>query len=160
MTTDEIFSMLDARGIGGMMFHQQMADYYDFLNMCEYKDLHCERFIEESKSLRKLHCYYINHYGRLINQKKVDDPEAIPQSWQRYSRDDVGASDRHKFIIAGFEKWITWEKDTKDILSKSLKDLFDNGDYLAAEMLMDRLDDVEEEILMAKRMYIQLKDSV
>ena len=60
MTCEEIFSKLDARRIKGMMFHQQMADYFDFLNLKGYSCLHRHRFMEETKSLAKLHNYYIS----------------------------------------------------------------------------------------------------
>lgn len=140
-----------------MMFHQQMADYYEFLNLCDYKKIHEERFIEESRSLRELHCYYISHYGKLIPQKRVDDPEAIPQSWQRYSMDEVGKSDREKFAVNGFEKWISWEKDTRDILKKCYKELENNGEYASSCMVLDRINDVEDEIVCARKMYMTIK---
>lgn len=160
MTVEEIFSLLDERGIGGMMFHQQMADYYDFLNDCEYKRLHDTRFKEESNMLRDLHCYYISHYCKLIPQNRVIDPEALPQSWQRYSKMDITKSDKNKYVLAGFEKWIDWEKDTRDIYVKCYKELTDNKEYGSADFVLKHLCDVENEIVEAKQMYICIKDSI
>lgn len=159
MTTEEIFSKIDARGIGGMMFHQQMADYYGFLNMCEYMCLHDKRFKEESESLRSLHHYYIEKYGKLIQQQKVSDPEAIPQVFMRYSQSDITSSDKHKYVLSGFEKWVEWEKETKDILMTCYKELINNSEFTTAQEILRRLCDVDNEIVEAKKMWMTIRDA-
>ena len=158
MTTEEIFSLLDERGIGGMMFHQQMADYYDFLNTPDYAYTHNERFKEESESLRDLHHHYISHYCKLIPQNRVVDPKAIPDGWQRYSKMDITKADRMKYIAQGFEKWIAWEKDTKDIYSKCYTELLSNKEYTMANCILRRIEDVDHEICEARGMYLCARD--
>ena len=158
MTTEEVFSMLDARGIKGMMFHQQMADYFDFLNLRGYKRLHEYRFLSESAELRGLHRYYINHYNRLIPQRDPGDPKAIPDSWYRYSRQDVGPADKKKFILSAFHDWVEWETETKKIYEDAWNALCSNKDYAAVNKISKCLADVDMELKKATRMCITLKD--
>ena len=40
MTVDEIFSKLSGHMIKGLMIHDQMSDYYDFLSLRGYKRCH------------------------------------------------------------------------------------------------------------------------
>jgi hypothetical protein len=47
----------------GVMYHDQMTDYYAFLHLDKLKELHHERTKEELCSLRKVKCDYINALG-------------------------------------------------------------------------------------------------
>lgn len=159
MTTEEVFSALDARGVKGMMFHSQMADYFDFLNLRGYKRLHEYRFLSESAELRGLHRYYINHYDRLIPQKDPGDPKGIPENWYRYSRHDIGTSDKKRFILSAFKAWTEWEQETKKIYEDAWAELCSNNDYAAVNKISKCLADVDMELKKANRMWISLKDS-
>ena len=48
MTVEEIFSKISQRMIGGLMFHEQMSNYYDFLNLRGYKKCHEYHYLEET----------------------------------------------------------------------------------------------------------------
>ena len=54
MTYEEIFSNISAHMIKGIMFHAQMADYFDFLGLKGYKRLHEYHYFDESIMFRKL----------------------------------------------------------------------------------------------------------
>ena len=56
MTTGEIFSKIAAHMIEGLMFHQQMANYYEFLGLEGYAQCHGYRYMEESCNFQMINC--------------------------------------------------------------------------------------------------------
>ena len=156
MTTDEIFSELSAHMIKGMMIHDQMANYYDFLSLRGYKRCHEYHFKKETCGYRRINRYYINHFGRLIAEKKVEDPEAIPSSWYRYSRKEVDANTKRSAVRTAIEKWVVWEKETKTLYQSAVKDLRDNGDEAAALFIEEYVKDVDCELKYAERKALDL----
>lgn len=141
-----------------MMFHEQLSDYFDFLNMPGYKTMQCYRFLDESMELRSIHDYYINHFGKLIKQAEVGDPKVISDSWYRYSKKDVSPNDKYKYILSGFEKWVDWEKETKEKYSTWYGELISNREYATADIILDVLRNVDEELALASMMYIEIND--
>ena len=65
MNSEELFAKISAHMVKGIMFHAQMADYYDFLGLRGYKRMHEYHYFEESMMFRALHRYYINNYCKL-----------------------------------------------------------------------------------------------
>lgn len=59
MTVEEIFSKISAHMIEGMMFHEQMCNYYDFLGLHGYKRCHEYHYLCETIEHRKLERFYI-----------------------------------------------------------------------------------------------------
>ena len=45
MTREEIFTSLLNHMVKGLMVHDQMANYYDFLGLEEYKDCHEKHYL-------------------------------------------------------------------------------------------------------------------
>lgn len=156
MAYSEIFSELSAHFIKGMMVHYQMANYYDFLSLCGFKRYHEYQFKCDSCNYRRLNRFYINHYNRLIMEKPVSDPKIIPESWYRYSRDDVDPETKKTAIRNGISEWIKWETSTLAKLQQAHLDLFDDGEVASAELISDFIKDVQKELKCAKRMYIDL----
>ena len=54
MTVEEIFSKVSAHMIKGMMIHDQLASYYDFLNLHGFKRCHDYHYNKEAKAYRAL----------------------------------------------------------------------------------------------------------
>lgn len=157
MTVEDIFRKLSAHMIKGVMLHEQMANYYDFLNLHGYKRCHEYRTLEEMCGLRKLHRYYVNHYDRLIPEDKVDDPEAIPASWYKYARQDVDITTKKNAVRLGIDKWVEWEIETKDLYQKMYKELMDLGEVASANKIACWVVDVDKELKHANRKAITLK---
>ena len=151
MTVDEIFSELSAHMIKGMMTHEQLANYYDFLNLRGYKRCHEYRYLKESVEYRKLCRYYINHYNKLIPYRDVGNPDIIPDSWYRYSRQDVDASIKRTGVKNGIEAWVKWERETKDLYQERYADLMKLGEVAAAEKLAKYIHEVDCELKQAER---------
>lgn len=158
MEVSEIFSELSAHFIKGLMLHDQMADYYDFLSLRGYKRCHEYHFKAESCNYRKLHRYYLNQYNKLIKEIRVDDPKVVPDSWYNYYRKDVDVNTKRNSIKAAISRWVDWEEDTLAKLCNAQRDLYDLSEVASALFLDEFIKDVECELKHAKRKLIELSD--
>lgn len=146
MTPEEIFSQIIEHMIKGLMVHEQLANYYDFLGLQGYKKCHEYHFFEESKTYRKMYHYYIKKYNRLLPETRFENPEVIPKSWLNYYRQDVDMKTKKNAIEIGLNEWIQWETDTTTLYQRLYKELMDCGEVAAAAMLQKVICDVEEEL--------------
>lgn len=159
MLVDEIFKEISAHMIKGVMVHEQMADYYDFLNLHGFKKCHEYHSKCEMKNLRKLHKYYINHFNKLVPEDSIEDPQLIPSSWYKYSRQEVDPNTKRQAVKAGIEKWVAWETDTKNFYEQMYKELQDINEVAAAEKISCLIRDVDCELKWAQRKHISLATS-
>ena len=156
MAYSDIFSDLSAHFIKGMMTHDQLATYYDFLSLRGYKRYHEFQFKCDSCNYRKLNRFYINHYNKMIIEKPVSDPKVIPESWYRYSREDVDTETKKTAIKNGISEWIKWETATLSKLQQAHLELYDDGEVASAMFINKFIKDVQQELKCAKRMYLDL----
>lgn len=156
MTVDEIFKRISSHMVEGVMLHEQMADYYDFLNLHGYKRCHEYHMHCEMKQLRRLHRYYINHFNRLIEEEPSTNPDAIPASWYRYTRQDVDTNTKRQAVKTGIEKWVAWETTTKDLYENMYRELMELGEVAAAKKVSCLICDVDLELKWAQRRHINL----
>ena len=156
MTPSEIFSDLGAHFVKGMMVHDQMANYYDFLSLRGYKRCHEYHFKHESGNYRKLNRYYLNHYNKLIKEARIEDPNIIPESWYNYTRMDVDIQTKKNGIKTAISKWVSWERETKEKLEEAYEDLYDQGEVATALFLKEFICDVDCELKYAERKHIDL----
>lgn len=157
MTASEIFSKLNEHQLTGMMFHEEMADYFDFLNLMGFKRMHEYHFLLETCEMRGVHRYYLNHFNRLIPDAQLTNPSVIPTSWYNYERCDVDASTKKKAIRDSFSKWRDWEESTKELYEQSYKDLCDIREVAAAMKVKELICGVDCELKGVDRMYIKLE---
>ena len=151
MTVEEIYSELAAHMIKGMMFHEQLANYYDFLGLKGYKRCHEYHFMAETCGYRKLNRYFINHHNKLIPEKEVEDPEVIPDSWYKYDRQDVDASTKKNAVKNGLTRWVEWEKETKHLYEQSYRELMELNEVASACFIKCYIEDVDCELKRAER---------
>lgn len=154
---EEVFSKLSAHFIKGMMVHDQMARYYDFLGLKGYKRIHEYQFYEESKVFRRINRYFINHHSKLIPEMRVDDPALIPESWYNYKREDVDGQTKRNAVETGMRKWVEWEQTTKTEIESAIKMLYDNGFVADANWVKNILKKVCYELKKAERKLIELQ---
>lgn len=157
MTCEEIFSKIANTYTNGIMFHADMAQYFDFLNLHGYKRLHEYRCKCESVGSRKLYGDYTNRYQKLLPESGEYTRSAIPQDWYRYKRSEVSTADIKKGVKAGFEKWAEWERKVCEILNEAVKELGELSDYAAAYEIGMQLRETEDELKRVERMLLTLK---
>lgn len=157
MTIDEIFSQIIQHQIKGLMIHEQLADYYDFLCLKGYKRCHEYHFFEENIIFRKISRYYINHHNKLIPNSEVSNPSVIPSNWYKYKREEVDNSTKRTAIKNGFKIWVDWEYETKKLYESMYNELLNMNDVASSIMLKDIIKDVDCELKCAERKYLELK---
>jgi hypothetical protein len=153
----EIFEKISAHYIEGMMVHDQMMRYYDFLNLRGYKRYHEYQFYCDTKMYGKINKYFINHHSELIPEIEIKDPGVIPDAWYRYKREEVDTQTKRNAIENGMTRWVEWERDTKEMLESSIKELRDGGHVSDAMFLEKCLCKVDAEYKHAMRKMVALK---
>lgn len=157
MTVSEVFEKIDAHMKEGMIFHDKMADYYDFLGLMGFKRLHEYRFFEESAAMRGVNRYYINHFNRLIEESKMEPKSVIPASWYGPERREVGTSAKRSAIRSGMEAWMAWEKETKVLYERCYCCLCKLEEIAAACKVKELISDVDMELKEACRLNLKLQ---
>lgn len=145
MEVHEIFSELINHSIQGLMFHDQMANYYKFLGLDGYAECHEYHFLKETCGYRKLQKYFICHYNKLVPETRFDNPDVIPDSWYNYTRQDVDAATKKNAVKSGLTEWVAWETTTKDLYQRMYKELYDLGEIATAMFIQEYIQDVTEE---------------
>ena len=157
MTVEEVFAKLNAHIIEGVMFHDQMAEYFDFLNLHGYKRMHEYHALDEFVERRSVVRYYTNHYNKLLPDAEVTDPEVLPANCRSYSRQQVDAGTKRRAIKDSFVRWRSWEAETKKLYEQSYSNLCDLGEIAAACKVRDLISDVDMELKGVDRMHIKLE---
>ena len=146
MTCEEVFQEIAGHMIEGMMFHQQLSEYYEFLGLPGYAECHNYHFMDESCMYHDLCKYYIVHYNKLLPSDSLKDPQVIPSSWYKYSRADVDVTTKRRAVQTGLEKWVAWERETKALYEQMYKELLDSNDIAAAHEVKQLIKAVTKEV--------------
>lgn len=156
MTVAEIFEKINSHMIEGIMLHDQMSEYYDFLDLHGFKRCHEYHAICEFKTRRKIVRYYINHFGKLLSEVNAEDPQVVPNNWRNYTRQEVDINTKKRAIRDGFAKWQEWEKETKKLYEKLVWELYSLGEIAAAKEISKLVKDVDHELKIVERKSIML----
>ena len=156
MEVQEIFQGLSERKIKGVMYHDYMVDYFNFLNLHGYKRMHEYHAKHEMKGFRKLHRYYIDHYNKLVPDIRFENEEYIPASWYNYERKDVDVSTKRNAVKEAFEKWESWEHETKKYFEQIYNELLDMNEVDSAREVCKMIKDVSCELKWVQRKKIEL----
>lgn len=151
MTVAEIFSKLSAHMLTGIMFHEDLANYYDFLGLAGYKRCHEYHSLAEYAEYRSVCRYYINHYNKLIEYSESTQKQVIPESWYSYSRQDVDMTTKKNSVRNGLSMWVDWERKTKTAYEEMYKEMLDIGEIAGACKIKCLIKDVDRELKHAER---------
>ena len=155
--TAEIFADISAHQIKGLMVHSQLADYYRFLALPKYADCHEKHYDDEICNWRKTSKYYIEHFNKLIAEKRIENPDVIPSDWYGVTRQDVDTSTKRRAVEYGLKKWVEWETETKQIYQDAFAELLALGDGAAAMRIKKCLCAVDNELAEAQRYLLNKK---
>lgn len=159
MVVEEIFTRLKNHMLEGMVFHDQMSRYYDFLNLKGYKRCHEYHYFDETLGYRKLCRYFMNHYHMFIPYDDMDNPQVIPDSWYRYTRQEVDMGTKKSAVKTGMEKWVKWERETKKLYQEMYRELMNIGEVAAAQFIGCYVEDVDYELKYAERKHLDLESA-
>lgn len=153
----DIYSMVNTHMITALMFHDQMADLYDFLNLHGFKRLHEYQHLAESIERRKLKRYVLNHHNMLLMDENVENPKVIPVEWYEYNRFDVTPQVREQSIKKSFQRYREWESNTKEMYASACRVLFEKGKTADFEHMICLLKDVDIELKYLERLELELE---
>lgn len=139
------------------MIHSDYADYYYFLNLCKYGDMHNKHYVSESLAHRNLQKWYIQHYNKLLPPAKYDYSPVIPQSWYKYERTDVDTNTIRTSVKNGLTSWVEWERETKTLYEQMYKELMSLGDIVGAMFVKNLICDVTDELCTAEDYHLRKK---
>lgn len=159
MTVAEVFQRIKAHQIEGIMFHDQMRQYFDFLNLHGFKRMHEWNYKEESNALVKVDSFYMNHENTFIPETSVNTASQIPANWRSYHRQDVDATTKRRAVKDAMSKWVEWERQTKVLYSRMYTELLnvgaiDSADFIGKNLVLD----VSDELKFAERLYMELEN--
>lgn len=154
MELKEIYSKINEHMINGLMLHDQLANYYDFLGLKGYKRCHEYHYFAENMAYRSLNRYFINHHNMLIPEARFDNVSAIPESWYSHVRSDVDASTKRNAVKTGLTKWVEWERETKKLYQDMYKELMDIDEVASACKIKELIHDVDCELKKAERYWL------
>lgn len=162
MTTEptdlsEVYSAINARQITALMFHDEMADLFDFLGLKGFKRMHEYQFLSESIEHRKLKRYYLNHHNKLLEDTELVPVAVLPDDWVKYTRMDVTASIRKQAVQKAMEDYHTWESGTKALYEKCATMLMNWGHIADFSQICCLIEDVDHELKCLERLHIELK---
>ena len=160
MAAEKIFSEISEHMLKGLMFHEELANYFAFLALDGYSCCHEYHYKEESHSYRELNKYYITHYNKLIPKKgHIDAPQLIPTNWYAYTRKDVDAGVKRNAVKEAMQVWVNWEKETKELYEKKYIELCETKDVAAALLVKCLVKDVDNELKYAEEQMMALNTS-
>lgn len=133
------------RILDGVMFHEQMMLYYNFLGLNGYSTCHKYHYLSELNSYNSVLEYYINKYNKLIIVKPNTDTDIIPSSWYKFTKSDVEVSNIRSGVKTGLTKWLEWENGTLEVL-KEIYVTVCKEDVTFGVLLQALISDVEDEI--------------
>lgn len=151
MTAEQIFQEIITHAVKGLMVHEQLANYYDFLGLSGYKKCHEYHYYKESKEYRELYHFYISTYNKLLPDMKFDNPNVIPSGWIGYTRQMVDTKTKRNAVQDGLTQWVNWETETKSMLERMYKELIDIGEVYAASKISEMICDVAKELKTAEK---------
>lgn len=156
MTIEEIFGKIASHMVEGLMLHEQMCNYYEFLSLDGYKCCHKYHYLCETLSHREIQSFYMNKYNKLIPESPVDSSSAIPASWYKYTRQEVDIQTKRAVIKSGLEKWLKWEKDTSELYSNLCAELEALHEYASADKVRELINNADDEIRHAEKKHLIL----
>ena len=151
MTSQEIFTQILNHMVKGLMVHEQLANYYDFLGLQGYRRCHEYHYVKENEEYRKLTHYYIKKYNELVPEFTFNNPSLIPASWYNYHRQDVDMKTKQQAVQNGLNEWINWESETCTLYERMYQELLNNEDIAASFKVKKLIEDVEEELLTVEK---------
>lgn len=136
-----------------MMFHDEMADYFQFLGLQGFKRLHEYHFLSETKLMRKLKRHFIDYENELPDVREIDYDSKIPQAWIGRKQSDVDFSTRQRAVRQAMDIWVEWEQETLDVYSKA----YSESKPECKEWIGCLTYDVAKELKQAKRLRLKLE---
>lgn len=157
MTVEEIFSTVINHMAEGVVYHKEFVKAYDFLGLWGFSECHTYHQFEEAYNYRRFYHYYATHYFKLIPPIDIKKPEIIPASWYKYSSSAVDNGTKKTAIKELMNKWVEWERSTKQLYQEMYNELIALKEIDAARKLHTYIHDVSTELHDVEKQILTLE---
>lgn len=154
----EIFESLAIRQLQGTIFHSDMADYYNLLDLKQYANFHNNQFLEENETYRKIKNYFIKKYHVALIINNITFPKNIIINIQNDSiKNDLTNYDTLNLLIKqSLNEYKKWEEETYSIYNELSNKLFEKECFDDYCFIKNIIRDVKEEIEDIDKLIIKL----
>lgn len=143
------------RLLAGVMFHTEVADLFQFLGLNGFYKWQKHQMCEELEHLYCFKSHVIKYHHMLLNLQNAEQPEKLISSdWYNKSALDATQTDITNTLITTFDKCVSWEKDTKNLLYTELAEIESVQDKKEVKELIE---DVEYELAMIESLRQKLQ---
>lgn len=155
MSEISIFNEVVTHQIEGVMFHDDCANLFDFMDLQGFKRQSEYHAMSEFCEMRGTNRYVINHLNAMPSGQGANRyKEIIPSSWRNATRFDVSENDRKTKVREIFTAWRDWEKSTKDFYQLKFKELTDLAAIASANKVNALIMKVDNELKEAERCWL------
>ena len=156
MDIQKLFNQIINHMLEGMMVHEQLANYFNFLALEGYKCCHNYHYIEESSSYRRIQQYYIDHYNRILPEPQPSIIKVIPPNWYDITRQDISVNAKKEGIQKGILAWRNWEYETKKLYEQTYNQLINLGEIAGADKIRKLIIDVDNELAEVEQIQLEV----
>lgn len=157
MGVKDIFNKVSDTILKGMMIHEQLMNAYLFMELEGYAKCHEHHYSHETKNHIKVSKYLLDNYGYLIEQGRIEPPELIHPKWYGAHKSELDPKNRIRSVKDLTYSWITWEVEAFDSFNRAYKDLFNEGEFAAAEFIKEFSVETAEELSWARSEALKLE---
>lgn len=160
MGTQDIYKNIANKLLQGIMIHQELITYYDFLALQGYKTCQKYHYLEQVRRYEDFNSFYMEHANRLIPKhfnNDISSTSIIPDNWYEHTRYDVNPETKKNAIKNGFEKWLSWQENIKKFLEQTYLELINSTEISAALKIQEYICDVDEELKHIQKQYLKLE---
>lgn len=129
----------------GVVYHENMTDYYRFLCLDCLKKIHCEQSMEELENLQKTKDCYAEIYLS-IPKYEMDNVSLIPEEWYNKTSLDATKGAIRSLCKESLYHWLEWEKATLEIYKTAAKHFKENMSFYQLKIAKCLIKDVSCEI--------------
>lgn len=160
LSPNDIFRDIVKHQILALMFHDQMRDLYDFLNLSGFRAWHEHQYINESKEFLCTKSYFMKTHNKLLDISDTGQPKiAIPENWYKYNRFDVTSQLLRQYTEISLNEYKVWEEDTKRIYEEYSKALFTMGYIADSEKIQQLIRGVSQELNEIYEVMLKLRST-
>ena len=157
MTTEEIFTKLNAHMSEGICLHKAISIAYDFLGLYGFARFHTHQAEEEMDEALHLYHYYATHYFRFLSDNYTLSVKVISDAWYKYSSQSVDNTTRKNAIKELMMKWQNWEQSTKKLYQEMYTELTNLSEVASAIKISKYLQDVDKELCTIQKEILYLE---
>lgn len=157
MSIEAVFSNICGRLNKAVKFHCQMIEYFEFLGLKGFSEIHKYQLFSEKAELVKTKEYYIENYNLILNDNTNDSSKYIPDNWVGVTRFDLEGGQKALYVKEALETWAEWESESKKFYENRYCDAYDLHEVDACRYIAELIADVSNEVKRADELIIRLK---